>query len=82
VEGHAVSLSGLANAPLANRRQGSVFPSNQAAGPPLRYAPVGMTSFSAVTHLGMSGPGGTESSHQRVQPAAKSRRRGILGSSD
>ncbi len=29
--------------------------------PPLRYAPVGMTNFRAVAHLGMSGGGWTES---------------------
>src|ERR1700679_110420 len=67
VEGPAVCLDGKTAPGDDSPTTHSLCHQGKPQVPPPRFDPVGMTKFSAVTHLGMSGPGGTESSHQRVQ---------------
>ena len=64
-EGPAVSLSGTAKAPWANRLLVPFPHERKLQVPPLRFAPVGMTNLRVAVHLGGGGGGGTESSNSK-----------------
>jgi len=59
-EGPAVSLSGTAKVPWADRLRVPFFHQRKLQVPPLRCAPVGMTKWKVAAHLGSGGDGWTE----------------------
>ena len=61
MEGPAVCVDGKTEPGGDSPTRIRLCPKVEPQVPPLRYAPVGMTNFRAVAHLGMSGAGWTES---------------------